>query len=346
MHGAFRTLLTACTLALVGMAAPQSAPAPQPAASVLIDPPSFDLGRVPPGASISRTFQVRNTGQTPVKVISSFPSCKCTTLTDLAGKVIPPGGSLELAASLDAPRAPGPKDAKVFVTVEGAPKPLIAKLEGVVTLPVQPSPPYVDALKGVRKGAIEFASTDGKAFRVLSVDGSSPQFADFDPAKDEPRSHYLVRWDLGMVPDGKMRQWMVVETDRDDCPLVPLRIRNEWTGSRFDPQVDTRGSFLPESVVVMGRLKPGEGRDLEVELEGSAPKGKLQIQHWDEVKRVLSQDDALHAQLIEVKRRGERAVVRFRCTLGLNARGFVYAPVAIETGSGTARCFVTAVAKP
>ena len=139
---------------------------------------------------------------------------------------------------------------------------------------------------------------------------------------------------------------MVVETDRDDCALVPLRIRNEWTGARFDPQVDTRGSFLPESVVVMGRLKPGEARDLEVELEGSAPKGKIQVQHWDEVKKVLSQDEAIHTQLIEVKRQGERIVIRFRCTIGLNARGFIYAPVAIETGSGTARCFVTAVAKP
>ena len=330
---------------LASGACAQTTPA-APAATVVIDPPIHDLGRVEPGSSVTRTFQVRNTGGEPVRVISSFPSCKCTTLTDLAGKVIPPGGAVELSASLDAPRSPGPKDAKVFVTIDGAPRPLVAKIEGVVTLPVQPSPPFVDALKGVRKGAIEFASTDGKPFRVLSVDGAAPQFADFDPAKDEPRSHYLVRWDLSMVPDGKMRQWMMVETDRDDCALVPLRIRNEWTGARFDPQVDARGSFLPESVVVMGRLKPGESRDLEVELEGSAPKGKLQVQHWDEVSKVLSQDPAIHTQLLEVQRRGDRRMVRFRCTLGLNARGFIYAPVAIESGSGTARCFVSAVARP
>jgi hypothetical protein len=204
----------------------------------------------------------------------------------------------------------------------------------------------VDALKGARTGVIEFASSDGKPFTVLSVDGAAPQFTDFDPSKDAPRAHYLVRWDLSMVPDGKMRQWMLVETDRDDCALVPLRIRNEWTGARFDPQTDTRGSFLTESVVVMGRSKPGEARDLEIELEGTAPKGKLQIQHWDEVKKVLSQDPAIHTQLREVVRRGDRIVIRFRCTLGLNARGFIYAPVAIETGSGTVRCFVAAVAKP
>ena len=336
-------LLAGMLLALAGGWAPQSPPADGP---VVIDPPVHDLGRVAPGSSTTRTFQVRNTGTQPVKVVSSFPSCKCTTLTDLAGKVIPAGGSLELIASLDAPRAPGPKDAKVFVTLEGAARPLVAKIEGVVTLPVQPSPPYVDALKGVRKGAIEVASTDGTAFRVLSVDGAAPQFADFDPAKDQPRSHYLLRWDLSMVPDGKMRQWMLVETDREDCPLVPLRIRNEWTGARFDPQVDGRGSFLPESLVVMGRVKPGDGRDLEVELEGSAPKGKLQVQHWNEVQKVLSQDPAIHTQLLGVRRQGERIVISFRCTTGRDARGFIYAPVAIETGSGTARCFVAVVAKP
>jgi hypothetical protein len=326
--------------------APAAAPAVATASPVVLDPAEHDLGRIPPGSSQVRTFRLRNTGSVPVKIASAFPSCKCTTLTDLAGKEIPAGGEIELQASLDAPRTPGVKDAKVFVNLEGGARPLLARLHGDVTLPVQPSPTFVDALKGNRTGTIEFASTDGKPFRVLAVDGAAPQFADFDPAKDAPRSHYLVRWDFTMVPDGKFRQWMVVETDRPDCALVPIRIRHESTGARFDPDVDRRGSFVPESIVVAGRMKPGEAKDLEIELESSAPKGKQQTPYWDRVLKVQCAAPEAHVQLLDSRRVGDRAMVRFRMTLSTKAQGYAYVPVTIETGTGVARCFVAVVATP
>ena len=331
---------------IAGAQVPAAAPAAATTAPVVLEPAEHDLGKIAPGSSQVRTFKLRNTGGAPVKIVSAFPSCKCTTLTDLAGKEIPAGGEVELQASLDAPRTPGMKDAKVFVNLEGGARPLVARLHGDVTLPVQPSPPFVDALKGNRTGTIEFASTDGKPFRVLAVDGAAPQFTDFDPAKDAPRSHYLVRWDLAMVPDGKFRQWMVVETDRADCALIPIRIRNEGTGARFDPDVDRRGSFLPESIVVAGRMKPGEARDLEIELESSAPKGKQQTPYWDRVLKVQCAAPEAHAQLLDARRVGDRAMVRFRLTLSTKAQGYAYLPVTIETGTGVARCFVAVVAGP
>jgi Protein of unknown function (DUF1573) len=338
-------LATILTIAPIVRAQAPAAPAAATEA-VVLEPAEHDLGRIAPGSSQARSFMIRNTGSSAVRIVSAFPSCKCTTLTDLAGTEIPAGGSVKLEASLEAPRAPGSKDAKVFVTVEGLPRPLVARIRGEVTLPVQPSPTFVDALKGNRSGTIEFASGDGKPFRVLSVDGAAPQFADFDPARDAPRSHYLVRWDFTMVPDGKFRQWMLVETDREDCPLVPVRIRNESTGARFDPDVDRRGSFLPESVVVAGRMKPGEARELEIELESSAPKGKLGVANWDQVQKVSCVAPEAHAHLLDTRRVGDRLIVRFRLTLATSARGFAYVPVTLETASGNARCFVAVVATP
>jgi hypothetical protein len=347
MRFALSILLPLLALGSIAVAqAPAARPDAVAAAPVVLEPAEFDLGRIPPGSSQVRTFTLRNVGSAPVRIVSAFPSCKCTSLTDLAGKEIPAGGKIELQASLDAPRTPGTKDAKVFVNLEGVARPLVAKLHGEVTLPVQPSPPFVDALKGNRTGTIEFASTDGKPFRVLAVDGAAPQFADFDPSKHAPRNHYLVRWDLAMVPDGKFRQWMVIETDREDCPLVPIRIRNESTGARFDPDVDRRGSFLSESVVVAGRMKPGEARDLEIDLESSAPKGKQQTPYWDRILKVQCSVPDAHAQLVDSRRVGDRALVRFRFTLSTKAQGYAYVPVSIETGTGVARCFVAVVATP
>ena len=327
-------------------AAPPSASVPAPAASLVIDPPLIDLGAIAPGSVQTRTFMLRNISDKPVTIVSAFPSCKCTTLTELAGKEIAPGAAVELKASMDAPKAPGPKDAKVFVTVQGGARPLIAKMEGVVTLPVQPSPSFIDALKGNRTGVIDFTASDGKPFRVLAVEGAPPQFVDFDPAKDEPRSHYLVRWDLSMVPDGKFRQWLLVETDRAECPLIPLRIRNEGTGARFDPDVDKRGWFLGESVVLAGRMKPGESREVEVDYENSAPKGRTPMPYWNVVRGVSTTDPAIAVSLVGAQQQGDRVRVRMKVTTGLKASGLVYAPVTIETGTGGGRCFVAAMVAP
>jgi hypothetical protein len=328
-------------------AAPQAPNAATAAESPLvIDPPLIDLGAIAPGSVQTRTFTLRNVSGKPVTIVSAFPSCKCTTLTDLAGKEIAPGASVELKASMDAPKAPGPKDAKVFVTLKDGSKPLIAKMEGVVTLPVQPSPAFINALKGNRKGVIDFTSSDGKPFRILSVEGAPPVFTDFDPAKDAPRSHYLVQWDLSMVPDGKFRQWLLVETDRPDCPLIPLRVRNEGTGARFDPDVDKRGWFIGESVVLAGRMKPGEARDVVVDYENSVPKGKAPMPYWDVVRGVGTQDPAIAVQFLGAEKQGDRMRVKMRVTTGLKASGLVYAPVTIETGTGGGRCFVAAMVAP
>ncbi|MFZ9881519.1 MAG: DUF1573 domain-containing protein, partial [Phycisphaerales bacterium] len=92
-------------------AAPQAArpAAPQQAqpSPIVIQPPAVDLGAVQPGSVNPGKFLIVNRGSAPVRVLDAVPNCKCTAISDIKGKTIAPGATLELSASLSAPRAPG-----------------------------------------------------------------------------------------------------------------------------------------------------------------------------------------------------------------------------------------------
>ena len=307
---------------------------------VVVDPPLIDFGKLAAGEARTGKFTIRNQGPAPVKVTTAFPSCKCTAVSDLAGREIPPGGSAEVSATMEAPRAPGPKDAKIFIVLEGAAQPMVAKMQGVVTWPVQPDPPYIDALQGRRTGTVRLASTDGRPFRVLSVDGRP--VAPVAAAGTEQQ----VTWDLGTTPDGGIRQWMLVETDHPEAPLVPLRVRHESTGVRFDPDAEKRGWFLPESVVLCGRVHPGQAIERTLVLENATTRGKPRPTSWDAVQLVQSAEPRVKAELAKFQRRGDSVLITVRLVFEASAKGFVYLPVTVRTASGEWRCFAAAVVEP
>ena len=312
---------------------------PQP--GVVIEPAQIDFGRLAAGESRTGKFVVRNDGPAPVRIASAFPSCKCTAVTDVAGRELVAGGSLEISATLEAPRAPGPKDAKIFVVLEGASQPMVARMEGVVTWPVQPEPPYVDALQGRTTGTVRLASTDGRPFRVLGVDGH--------PAGDRDRpaaAQQQVAWDVRTPPEGGLRQWMLVETDHPEAPLIPLRIRHESTGVRFDPGAGERGWFLPENVVLCGKPRPGETLQRTLVLENGTPRGKPRPKGWDQVQEVRSLDPRVKVEVAAAQPRGDSVLLTLRVVFEPGASGFVHLPVAIRTASGEGRCFVAAVVQP
>lgn len=316
-----------------------------PDAGVRVEPSTVDFGQLEPGAARTATFRLHNDSTRAVRVQSAFPSCKCTDITDLAGVEIPAGGQVELQATLQAPRAPGPKDAKVFVTLEGASRPLVAQMQGEVVWAVQPSPPYVDALKGARTGTVTLRSTDQAPFRVRSVDGRPPVgAAASDPAV--PALEHVMTWNLHGVPDGSFRQWMLVETDHPGARLIPLRVRHESTGVRFDPGATKRGWQVPESVVVLGAVKVGDAATCRVILENAVPRGKPRPAGWDRITGVRSEDPRLQAELLQATAKGDAVEVTMRVTVQPGSPGVLWMPVAIEGATGMGRCFVAAVVDP
>ncbi|MEY5061581.1 MAG: hypothetical protein RIS45_1502 [Planctomycetota bacterium] len=279
---------TVCLLA-VASALAQAPAAPQQASPIVIAPPVVELGAIEAGSTHPAKFTIINSGKTEITVVAATPNCKCTAISDVAGRKIAPGGTLELSASLAAPRAPGVKEAVVFLTFNGAP-PAQAKIRGDVRLKVIAEPPYVDALKDVTSGTVKLRAADGKPFTVTRSGGRAPVFVGFDPAKDQPRAEYEIRWDLSGLACEQMPLWWFVWTDRADCAVVPLRVRDECTGSKHDQGRFSRFWIVKESLVDAGRVHNGKPGTVEVELEHYNPpkRGAVEKPEWRAVSSVRS----------------------------------------------------------
>ncbi|NBX37252.1 MAG: DUF1573 domain-containing protein [Planctomycetes bacterium] len=322
-----------------GLAVAQSQQQVVPPAPVAVEPPQINFGKVKPGSKLPGKFVLRNLAPSAVTVKSVTPSCKCTDVSLAAGTVIPVGGSVDVAATLAVPTTPGEKDAKVFITFEGFGAPTMAMLKADATLPIRASPAFVDALKGTVSGVVQVSSEDQQPFRVLSAGGVAPSFVNFDPASDAPRSTYILRWSFPNVACDEMPLWWVVETDRADCPLIPLRFRHECTGVRADPGKEARFWFIPEPLLLANRVAIGSSVVVPVVIEHYNPKAKGAIvrSEWSQVKSVRSLSPDLVATL-EGSKAGTKDDVELQVRLAPApaARGVIYAPIEITTATGSA----------
>jgi hypothetical protein len=309
-----------------------------------VTPASIDFGAVEPGSVNEATFTIANRGDRSVRVVRATPSCVCTTLTDLTGVAIAPGESVELRASLDAPTVAGEKDAKVFLVLEGMDSPAILKLLGMVTLPVQPTPAYADALRGVTSGVIGLASVDGRPFRVLASNGEAPESV--GAAKGASSASHAVRWSIeGLEPD-RIPKWWIYSTDRVDCPLVACRVRNENTGSKRDPGRFDRRWVPKDDFVPLGRVSVGEPIDVPIRLTHYNPRGQGAIDKpaWSRVLGARCVDPHLDVSLVSAAADGQDAVdLVVRLVPTGPPTSLLYVPIEIETATGTGAVEIAAM---
>jgi hypothetical protein len=224
------------------------------------DPEAVELGFLRPGQPGSASVTLTNASSEPVVVAAVQPTCSCTTTSDLAGRMIPPGGTLNFDATLAGGEVPGPKRATIKVVIEGAPRPLDIEVraevsEAVRAVPNAIRPPPV----GPAEGRIVLESLDQRPFTVISSDRREPRFIGFDPRRMHPDSLYVVRTDLGSRAPGAHPALWLIETDREDCPVIAVRVRDEST---VVPAV----LRLPEYAFGLGALRPGEIREVALPL--------------------------------------------------------------------------------
>lgn len=312
-------------------------PAPQAASTVMVAPPVLELGAIEPGSTHPAKFMLINTGKNEVTVLAATPNCKCTAISDIAGRKIAPGATLEFSASLAAPRAPGEKEAVVFLTFEGA-GPTQAKIHGDVRLKVIAQPPFVDALKEVTSGTVKLRSADGKPFAITRSGGKDPVFVGFDPAKDQPRAEYEIKWDLSGRACEQMPLWWFVWTDHPDCRVIPLRVRDECTGSKNDMARFGRFWIVKESLVDAGTLHNGKPGTVDVELEHYNPpkRGFVEKPEWRNVLSARSLIDGVTVKFVSKRDVGnDAAMVTLEVTA---ARGGAFeGEIEIETATGKGR---------
>ncbi|MFM8640125.1 MAG: DUF1573 domain-containing protein [Planctomycetota bacterium] len=310
-------MATACVPVARAQAPVPPAPAPAaPAATstadlppIAIEPAVLDLGFMAPRAGGKGSVTLRNTGTAPLTIAAVTPSCKCTTTTALAGKVIPPGGSETLEAVLEGASMPQLHRATIKVAIDGYARVLEVQLRGETAMPVRSVPSIINAVEGKpRQGRIVVESLDKKPFRVCAVGGQEPQYIGFE-AGAAPRAQYLLKYDLDAWQP-KHPSYLVIETDRPDCPVFDVWVRSEDT--------------IPRSVFRMKDYRLNAGR---ISVGGSADLSSEMDDPGEEILAVECGSPEIQVELLGQSVKDGIRTVNLRVTPKGPRTGMIYAPV-------------------
>jgi len=253
-----------------------------PRPPVSVDPGTFDFGKKDPNKLIHTVFKFTNTSNATLRVDRVQPSCHCTVPT-LEKNTILPGETIEIEATLDLRGSIGDvaKDFMVFFEgYEG--HPLRCKMKGKLAyvLEVEPSKPRLDRQP---TGQLTITARDGEPFTVLAVHGEEPQVvAKRGETADGQAAEWVVRYDFRntnarqwrMVEDGATVTWephtpgdskpymMLIETDREDLPVLDLRLWGREISKQEMPYIKNWASiFCNRNMANLGRLAKGESNE-------------------------------------------------------------------------------------
>jgi hypothetical protein len=298
---------------------------------VLLSAQQVDFGIVGPNTMLETEIQITNVTDAPLKIIGSVPTCQCTTV-DMTGVVIEPGESVPMPMGLKTAGSTGVREAGITLVFEGHPTPVAVSLKTEVAYSVRATPPFIDVQQSPRDrsgnvgaarpltGTIRLQSVDDKPFRVLAVHGEPPRFSGFDSAQDAPRTEYTIIYDLAAAhAAGRMPHYVIVETDRDDCPAIDLRVRHETT--------QIRPSFpIAEFRSAVGLLKPGETGQFDIEIRNFGQRRIVDVSTKDPTIATT--------RLVDQSSDGTNVLVTVSVTPAAGVRGLLYFTTTLRASDG------------
>ncbi len=322
-------------------------------ADVIADPPSIALGFLEPRASVSRTFRLVNTSTAPVTIVSATPSCTCTTL-EAAGKVIPAQGSVDIPVVMKVASSTGVKSAAVSFVFSDRSPPVTVTMSGEIAYAVRGTMidptnnarvPYINAFQDPAappgsavtplNGTVTIASIDQAPFTIQSVMDRPPEFVGFDPAADQPRHSYEVRYDFSTLPCEQVPPYLIVATDHPKAPVVDMRVRHLCT--KIAPQIP-----FAEYRANLGVLTSATPLPFEFELKHS--------EGW-RVIETTSKDPRVSVRFVAQRADKEMAMISLVAEASDSASGVVLAPITMTASdpSGARRTsdfWVYAIVRP
>ncbi len=323
---------------------------------LLVDPLSIDFGLVAPRSKVSKTVKLTNTSENEVRITQVAPTCQCTSvLDDLVNKVIAPGESVPMELAMETPASPLIKQAGVLLTVTGHNKPIKVDITCEVTLPIRAVPPFIDiqqtplSTQDASKfqprpltGEIVLESIDHKPFKLMSSLTKAIWADRYDPSTDPPRSSYTLKYDFRNVPCSDIPKYAVLETDREDCPALDLRVRHECA-------VISPGFSVEAFVAGVGQVSPGGSGEFEMVVKKKMlpvkgdPKQRQMVP--SKISGVTSMSKDFTVALIDVREDKEHFNTRIRVTPREGLTGLFSGPVVFSDGALTAEVIVYGVVR-
>jgi hypothetical protein len=284
--------------------------APTSSPPVVFDPPTLDFGIIPPNTDRTGTVAVRNEGDAPVRILSLKPTCKCTTLSDLAGAVIEPGEAVTLTTELQGQAMSGQRKAAVKFAFAGYDEVLTVEIRAEVALPVRVLPGILNMARETTSGHVVVESMDGRPFTILAADRKPPRYVGFDPEIDELRNSYLLEWDLAQeLADKKLPHWWVIETDHPECAIADAWVRHLMT---IEQGKRERRWRVADRRVLVGLVEPGQAAEFSVRVTDIGA---------DRIYAVRSLSGEFQARLLGFERAGTDGRCKVQITPRADHRG-------------------------
>ena len=293
-------------------------------APLAVDPPVVQFGVVDPGTTLETVVTLANLSDAPLRILNAQPSCTCTTL-DLDNTVIPARGSIQVPIEMETNRAVGIKKAIVQLRIEGFGKFTTIDLRAETAWAVRTQPLYLGVRERAgqperRRGTVSLQSLDQRPFKVLSTNGSAPEFVGFDPASDAPRSRYTIKYDLSMYGCDDLPPYYIIRTDHPKAQLFDMRVRHDPC-TKITPRInmeDFRSS--------LGVVQPGE--QVAVSLVFKKPRA--------DIVSATSTNPLLETRIVERVRDGKNIKVQVMTTISPTAPdGLFQVPILFTDGTRT-----------
>ena len=291
---------------------------------IRLDPQILDFGFIPPNAKVQGAVKLQNVSAEPITILAVQPTCKCTTLNNLAGTVIPAGGSVDLEAAMDGGPNPGPKTAAVKVLIDGFARPIEVDLKAEISLSIRAIPPYINAVREQnQRGRIVIESITGKPFKICSIHGKVPNLLNYDPATDEPLSKYIFAYDLADI-DMPYPRYLVVTTDDPDVPVVDVYLRHESTMPTINRSIRVADGFRHP----FGRIDKGGTAQIEIAFQDMR----------EPIATVISGTKDARVSLLgsrtETVEGTQRTIYKIEIVPAKDFEGVLYFPITFLTNSG------------
>lgn len=310
-----------------------------------VTPETLDMGKLRPGQKVTKSWTLLNISDKPLHILATKASCTCTSV-NLQDKMLGPGESVELKAEYRSGGGTGPKQAAVRVKVDGYDL-IELPIKAEIVQPIMADPSYINAMPADAEsppptsGEYVVSSEDGQPFRILSVDQGPAPFVDFDPAKDQPRSSYRLSWDFskydqttGKDQSGKkMPAFMIVETDRPDCPVIDLEVRHMSLKRAMFQATDQW--ILNDKRVSIGPVEEGKPAEFEIMVKW-LPKR----QHTDPITQAMSDSKQFTVELVKVEQDGDSQVCHVKVTPVPGQKGLILGSMRLFSNKQSASLLV------
>ena len=232
---------------------------------IRVFPQILDWGTIDPEVEVEGSVQLQNISDSPLKIIAVQSTCKCTATKELDGTVIPPGGQVTLDATLEPQTSVGTRRTLIKVLVEGYAQVLEITAQAEISRPVRVRPQYINTISNSdtpdptgavpnQTGTLMVSSKDRKPFKILSVQGRPPTYGPRKAITAEAQAQHVLTYDIEdyRQPNGRYQRYVIIETDRDDVPLIEVLLRHKNSELDIDPQLKL-GAYL----LNLGRTAPG-----------------------------------------------------------------------------------------